>query len=241
MGKRADGRANDEIRQIKITRNYISYAEGSVLIEFGKTRVICTATVEEKVPPFQKNKGLGWVTAEYDMIPRSTKVRIIRPQTSGRINGRTHEIQRLIGRSLRAAVDFGKLGERTIWVDCDVIEADGGTRCASITGGFVALFDCCRYLVSENIIKEMPVENFVAAISVGIINGEIMTDLCFSEDSSADVDMNVVMNSKGQLIEVQSTAECNTFSKEEFLKMLELSESSIEELFLIQKNAILKK
>ncbi len=241
MGKRADGRASNEIRPVKITRNYISHAEGSALIEFGKTRVICTATVEEKVPLFQRNKGLGWVTAEYAMIPRSTQVRIIRGQTSGRINGRTHEIQRLVGRSLRAAVDFSKLGERTIWIDCDVIEADGGTRSASITGGFVALFDCCRYLVNENIIKEMPIADFVAAISVGIIKGEIMTDLCFSEDSSADVDMNVVMNSKGQLIEVQSTAECNTFSRQEFLKMLELSETSIEKLFLIQKTAILEK
>ena len=241
MEKRADSRANDELRPIKITRNYISHAEGSALIEFGKTRVICTATVEEKVPLFQRNKGLGWVTAEYAMIPRSTQVRVIRSQTTGRINGRTHEIQRLIGRSLRAAVDFRKLGERTIWVDCDVIEADGGTRCASITGGFVALFDCCRYLVNKNIIKEMPIADFVAAVSVGIINGEIMADLCFYEDSSADVDMNVVMNSKGQLIEVQSTAECNTFSKDEFFTMLKLSEASIEKLFLIQKTAILEK
>jgi len=241
MSNRADGRANDEIRQVKITRNYISHAEGSVLVEVGQTRVICTATVEEKVPPFQKGKGIGWVTAEYDMIPRSAQVRIIRPQTSGRINGRTHEIQRLIGRSLRAAVDLKKLGERTIWIDCDVIEADGGTRCASITGGFVALFDCCRYLVNQKILDEMPIENFVAAVSVGIINGEIMADLCFLEDSNADVDMNVVMNSKGQLIEVQSTAECNTFSKDEFLKMLDLSQDSIEKLFLIQKTAILNK
>lgn len=241
MTKRADGRDCDEIRPVKITRNYISHAEGSVLVEFGRTRVICTATVEEKVPLFQRNKGLGWITAEYSMLPRSTQVRIIRPQTSGKINGRTHEIQRLVGRSLRAAVDFAKLGERTIWIDCDVIEADGGTRSASITGGFVALFDCCRHLVNEKIIKEIPVDDFVAAISVGIINGEIMADLCFSEDSSADVDMNVVMNSKGQLIEVQSTAECNTFSRQEFLKMLELSESSIEKLFQIQKAALLEK
>jgi ribonuclease PH len=239
MNNRIDGRSNDELRSINVTRNYISHAEGSVFIEVGKTRVICTATTEEKVPAFQKGKGLGWVTAEYDMIPRSTQIRMIRPQTTGKIGGRTHEIQRLIGRSLRGVVDFKKLGERTIWIDCDVIEADGGTRCAAITGGFLALYDCCRYLVDQKIISEMPVSDFLAAISVGIVNGEIMADLCFAEDSTAEVDMNVVMNSKGNLIEVQSTAEYKAFSREDFNKLLDLSVSSIEKLFQIQKKALL--
>ncbi|MCE5329515.1 ribonuclease PH [bacterium] len=241
MNGRIDGRSNDELRPIKITRNYISHAEGSVFIEIGKTRVVCTATVEEKVPPFQKGKGIGWVTAEYDMIPRSAQVRIIRPQTTGKIGGRTHEIQRLIGRSLRGIVDFQKLGERTIWIDCDVIEADGGTRCASITGGYIALFDCCRYLVSKKIISEMPISDFLAAISVGIVNGEVMADLCFAEDSTAEVDMNVVMNSKGNLIEVQSTAEYKPFSREDFNKLLDLSIYSIEKIFSIQKKVLLEK
>lgn len=240
MSTRINGRSNDELRQVKVTRNYISHAEGSAFIEVGKTRVICTATVEEKVPPFQRGKGIGWVTAEYDMIPRSAQVRIIRPQTTGKIKGRTHEIQRLIGRSLRGVVDFQKLGERTIWIDCDVIEADGGTRCASITGGYIALFDCCRYLVEQKIITEMPVSDFLAAISVGIVNGEIMADLCFAEDSTAEVDMNVVMNSKGNLIEVQSTAENKAFSREDFNKLLDLSMVSIEKLFLIQKKVLLE-
>lgn len=240
MSTRIDGRSNDELRQVKVTRNYISHAEGSAFIEVGKTRIICTATVEEKVPPFQRGKGIGWVTAEYDMIPRSAQVRIIRPQTTGKIKGRTHEIQRLIGRSLRGVVDFQKLGERTIWIDCDVIEADGGTRCASITGGYIALFDCCRYLVEQKIITEMPVSDFLAAISVGIVNGEIMADLCFAEDSTAEVDMNVVMNSKGNLIEVQSTAENKAFSREDFNKLLDLSMVSIEKLFLIQKKVLLE-
>lgn len=241
MNSRIDGRSNDELRPINVTRNYISHAEGSVFIEVGKTRVICTATIEEKVPQFQKGKGLGWVTAEYDMIPRSTQVRIIRPQTIGKIGGRTHEIQRLIGRSLRGVVDFKKLGERTIWIDCDVIEADGGTRCAAITGGFVALYDCCRHLVEQKIISEMPVSDFLAAISVGIVNGEIMADLCFAEDSTAEVDMNVVMNSQGNLIEVQSTAEYKAFSREDFNKLLDLSVFSIEKLFEVQKIALLEK
>lgn len=241
MNTRIDGRLNDELRPIKITRNYISHAEGSVFIEIGKTRVICTATAEEKVPPFQKGKGVGWVTAEYDMIPRSAQVRIIRPQTVGRIGGRTHEIQRLIGRSLRGIVDLQKLGERTVWIDCDVIEADGGTRCASITGGYIALFDCCRHLVDKKTIAEMPVNDFLAAISVGIVNGEVMTDLCFEEDSVAEVDMNVVMNSKGNLIEVQSTAESKAFSREDFDKLLDLSVHSIEKIFSIQKKALLEK
>ena len=241
MNSRIDGRSNNELRPINVTRNYISHAEGSVFIEVGKTRVICTATIEEKVPPFQKGKGLGWITAEYDMIPRSTQVRVIRPQTVGKIGGRTHEIQRLIGRSLRGVVDFKKLGERTIWIDCDVIEADGGTRCAAITGGFIALYDCCRNLVEQKIISEMPVSDFLAAVSVGVVNGEIMADLCYAEDSTAEVDMNVVMNSQGNLIEVQSTAEYKAFSRDDFNKLLDLSVSSIEKLFEVQKIALFER
>lgn len=241
MGKRIDGRKNDEVREIKITRNYISHAPGSVFIEMGKTRIVCTATVEEKVPPFIRGNGTGWITAEYDMIPRSAPQRIIRPQVIGKINGRTHEIQRLIGRSFRAAVDLKKLGERTIWIDCDVIEADGGTRTASITGGFVALFDCLHSLVDKKIIEEMPITNFIAAISVGIVNGEVLIDLCFREDSQAEVDMNVVMNSSGEFIEIQSTAEGNTFGKEIFLQMLDKSAKAVGDIISLQKKILSQK
>ncbi|MBC8421239.1 MAG: ribonuclease PH [Actinobacteria bacterium] len=238
MSERQDGRKNDEIRDIKITRKYISHTDGSVFIEMGNTRIVCTATVEEKVPPFLRGKGKGWITAEYDMIPGSTHRRVIRPQASGRINGRTHEIQRLIGRSLRAAVDLDKIGERTIWIDCDVIEADGGTRTASITGSFIALFDCLQGMIENKIIDEMPIESFVAAISVGIVNGEVLADLCFSEDSNAEVDMNVVSNSKGNLIEVQSTAEGAPFSREQFDRMLESASSAVEDILELQKKIL---
>lgn len=238
MSERQDGRTNDEIRDIKITRKYISHADGSVFIEMGNTRIVCTAIVEEKVPPFLRGKGKGWITAEYDMIPGSTHRRVIRPQASGRINGRTHEIQRLIGRSLRVAVDLNKIGERTIWIDCDVIEADGGTRTASITGSFVALFDCLQGMIEKKLIDEMPIESFVAAISVGIVDGEVLVDLCFSEDSNAEVDMNVVSNSKGNLIEVQSTAEGAPFSREQFDQMLESASSSIEDILEFQKKIL---
>ena len=238
MSERHDGRKNDEIRDIKITRKYISHADGSVFIEMGNTRIVCTATIEEKVPPFLRGKGKGWITAEYDMIPGSTPRRIIRPQASGRINGRTHEIQRLIGRSLRAAVDLDMIGERTIWIDCDVIEADGGTRTASITGSFIALFDSLQGMIENEIINEMPIESFVAAISVGIVDGEILTDLCFIEDSNAEVDMNVVSNSKGNLIEVQSTAEGAPFSREQFDQMLGCASSAIEGIIELQKKIL---
>ena len=241
MSERHDGRKNDEIRDIKITRKYISHADGSVFIEMGKTRIVCTATVEEKVPPFLRGKGKGWITAEYDMIPGSTPRRIIRPQASGRINGRTHEIQRLIGRSLRAAVDLDMIGERTIWIDCDVIEADGGTRTASITGSFIALFDSLQGMIEKEIINEMPIESFVGAISVGIVDGEIMTDLCYTEDSTAEVDMNVVANSKGNLIEVQSTAEGAPFSREQFDQMLADASSAIEGIIELQKKILSKR
>jgi ribonuclease PH len=238
MVKRIDSRENDQLRGIKITRNYISHADGSVFIEMGKTRIVCTAIVEDKVPKFLAGKGSGWITAEYDMIPGSAPQRIIRPQTAGRINGRTHEIQRLIGRALRAVVDLGKIGERTIWIDCDVIEADGGTRTASITGSFIALFDCLHSMVEKKIIAEIPVESFLAAVSVGIVDGDILVDLCFDEDSRAQVDMNVVMNSKDELIEVQSTAEIKPFTREDFDSMLEKATSAIKEIIEIQKNIL---
>ena len=238
MVKRIDNRKNDRLREIKVTRNYISHADGSVFIEMGKTRIICTATVEDKVPRFLAGKGSGWITAEYDMIPGAALQRIVRAQTTGRINGRTHEIQRLIGRSLRAVVDLNKIGERTVWIDCDVIEADGGTRTASITGSFIALFDCMHSMIEKKIIDTMPIENFLAAVSVGIVDGEILVDLCFEEDSRAQVDMNVVMDSKGELIEVQSTAELSPFSREDFDKMLEKATSAIKEIIEIQKKIL---
>jgi ribonuclease PH len=240
MVKRIDGRKDDEIRKIKITRNYISHTEGSVFIEMGNTRIVCTATVEDKVPKFLAGKGSGWITAEYDMIPGSAPQRIIRPQTLGRINGRTHEIQRLIGRSLRSIADLSKIGERTIWIDCDVIEADGGTRTASITGSFIALFDCMHSLVDKKIIGEMSIESFLAAVSVGIVNGNILVDLCFEEDSKAQVDMNVVMNSKKELIEVQSTAEITPFSREDFDRMMEKATAAVAEIIDIQKKTLNK-
>ena len=238
MVKRIDNRGNDDLREIKITRNYISHTDGSVFIEMGRTRIVCTATVEDKVPKFLAGKGSGWITAEYDMIPGAAPQRIVRAQTLGRINGRTHEIQRLIGRSLRSVVDLNKIGERTIWIDCDVIEADGGTRTASITGSFIALFDCMHSLIEKKIIDTMPVENFLAAVSVGIVDGEILVDLCFEEDSKAQVDMNVVMNSKGELIEVQSTAEVNPFSRENFDRMLEKATNAVKYIIEIQKSIL---
>lgn len=238
MVERIDGRKKDEIRKIKITRDYISHADGSVFIEMGKTRIVCTATVEDKVPKFLAGKGSGWITAEYDMIPSAAPQRIVRAQTAGRINGRTHEIQRLIGRSLRSVVDLNKIGERTIWIDCDVIEADGGTRTASITGSFIALFDCMHSMIERKIIDIMTVERFLAAVSVGIVDGEILVDLCFKEDSKAQVDMNVVMNSRDELIEVQSTAEVTPFSREDFDKMLEKATIAIKEIIEIQKKIL---
>jgi ribonuclease PH len=206
----------------------------------GNTRIVCTATVEDKIPKFLAGKGSGWITAEYDMIPGSAPQRIIRPQTVGRINGRTHEIQRLIGRSLRSIADLAKIGERTIWIDCDVIEADGGTRTASITGSFIALFDCMHSLVDKKIISEMPIESFLAAVSIGIVDGNILVDLCFEEDSKAQVDMNVVMNSKNELIEVQSTAEITPFRREDFDRMMEKATAAIAEIIDIQKKTLNK-
>ncbi len=231
---RLDGRSEDKLRKIKVTKDYSKFAEGSCLIEFGDTRVICTATVEETVPMFLKNTGTGWVTAEYGMLPRSCKTRIQREKTSGR----TFEIQRLIGRSLRSIIDMGKLGERTIKVDCDVIQADGGTRTASITGGFIALADAILHLKKKSILKSLPINDYVAAISVGIVNGQLMLDLAFEEDSKADMDMNVVMIGRGDFIEVQGTAEGRPFSKSQMDDLLKLAQKGIGELIAIQKDSL---
>ena len=238
--KRIDGRKNNELRKVQITRNYITHAEGSVLIEFGNTKVICTASVDEKVPPFKKGSGEGWVTAEYSMLPRATHIRNIRDINKLKLNGRTSEIQRLIGRSLRSVVDLKALGERTIVVDCDVIQADGGTRTASITGSFVALMDACSYLVDKRMISEIPIRDFVAAVSVGVVKDTELLDLCYEEDSSATVDMNVVMTDSGELIEVQATGELAPFSREALNRLLDISEKGITELISLQKNVLLE-
>ncbi len=238
---RVDGRKYDELRNIRLTRDFNKYAEGSVLVEFGETKLICTASVEEKVPPFKKGTGEGWVTAEYDMLPRATSTRNNRDRNALRINGRSNEIQRLIGRSLRSVMDFKLLGERTITIDCDVIQADGGTRTAAITGGFVALMDACGTLVNNRIISEIPIKDFVAAISVGYVNGAELLDLCYQEDSNATVDMNVVMTASGQLIEVQATGEESPFDREVLDKLLDIAKQGIEKIIEIQKNALLGK
>lgn len=231
---RDDGRKLDKIRKLKITRNYTQYAEGSCLIELGNTRVICTATVEESVPLFLRGSGSGWITAEYGMLPRSCNRRINRDKVSGR----TYEIQRLVGRSLRAVTQMKHIGERTIWIDCDVIQADGGTRTASITGGFVALCDALNKLKSNKLIKKIPINEYVAAISVGIVNRKLLLDLTFPEDSQADVDMNVVMTSTGEFIEVQGTSEKKTFNRSEMDKLLGLAEKGIKEAIKAQKSLL---
>lgn len=230
---RPDGRKNDELRPIKIEKNFIKNADGSVLIEFGNTRVICTASIENKVPPFLKDQKKGWITAEYGMLPRSTPVRMLRESTAGRIGGRTHEIQRLIGRSLRAIVDLEKLGERTIWIDCDVIEADGGTRTASITGGYIALKEAIKRAITVGMLTENPIKDSVAAVSVGIVSGEPRLDLCYAEDSQAEVDMNIVMTGTGKFIEIQGTAEIVPFSKDNLFQLLSLAEKGIREILRI--------
>ncbi|RKY31719.1 MAG: ribonuclease PH [Candidatus Omnitrophota bacterium] len=231
---RQDGRGLDKIRKVKITRNYIKHAEGSCLIELADTRVICTASIEESVPQFLKATGTGWVTAEYGMIPRSCKKRILR----GKDSGRTYEIQRLIGRSLRAVTDMKNMGERTIWIDCDVIQADGGTRTASITASFIALVDALQKLKKEGLINKIPIKDFVAATSVGIIDGKVMLDLTYAEDSNADVDMNVIMTGEGEFIEIQGTAERRTFKKEQMDKLMELAKKGVLELVDIQRNML---
>ncbi|MEO5858097.1 MAG: ribonuclease PH [Pyrinomonadaceae bacterium] len=234
---RPDARALDQIRNTKITPNISPYAEGSALIEVGGTKVICTASVEDKVPMFLRNKGLGWVTAEYAMLPRATNTRTQRETQRGP-SGRTQEIQRLIGRSLRAIVDTKLLGERQIYIDCDVIQADGGTRCASITGAYVALALACRKLMKNNIIKTSPILSEVAAVSVGIIEQTAILDLAYAEDSTADVDMNVVCTGTGKFIELQGTAEREPFSREQMDEMLVLADTGINKLFEIQRNAL---
>ncbi len=232
---RPSGRSADEMRPVRFTTDFARYAEGSVLTEFGNTRVLATASLEHRVPGFLKGRGEGWVTAEYGMLPRSTGERMQREGTRGGISGRTQEIQRLIGRSLRAAVDLYALEERTIWVDCDVIQADGGTRTAAITGAFVALSDACQGLVERKQIKRSPILDNIAATSVGILAGEALLDLCYVEDSTADVDMNVVMTGSGDFIEVQGTAEEKPFSREMYDTMLDLAVDGIGRLVRLQK------
>ena len=235
---RDNNRKNNEMREVKVTKNYIMHPEGSVLIEFGNTKVICNATIEEKVPPFLKGKGTGWVTAEYSMLPRSTNTRNQREASKGKVTGRTMEIQRLIGRALRSSVNLQKLGERSIIIDCDVIQADGGTRTASITGGFVAMVDAFNVLLKKKEIKKMPIKSFVSAVSVGIVDNEKILDLCYLEDSSAQVDMNVVMTDKGEFIEVQGTGEESPFTYNEFMDLISLGSKGCQDLYLIQKAAL---
>ena len=239
--QRNDGRGLGELRPVKITRNYLKYAEGSCLIEIGETKVICSASVEEKVPPFLRDTGTGWVTAEYGMLPRSTKRRIFREAAKGKMGGRTQEIQRIIGRCLRAVTRFEALGERTIWMDCDVIQADGGTRTAAITGSFVALIDALAELQKEHILDNVPVTDFVAAVSVGICKGEPILDLNYEEDSKAEVDMNVAMTAGNEFVEIQGTAESRPFSKERMEDLLALAKKGIGKLIDIQKQALGKR
>jgi len=227
---RTNGREWNEIREVKITRDYLKYPEGAVLIEMGNTKVICTASIEDKVPAFLKNTGKGWLTAEYSMIPMSTQIRIPRESTRGRVGGRTHEIQRLIGRSLRAVTDLNTFGEKTIYIDCDVIQADGGTRTASITGGFVALVDLFRKLKQKGIVNNIPVGDYVSAVSVGVVDSQLNLDLEYEEDSRAEVDMNFIMTGNGLFIEVQGTAEEVPFSRELFEKMTDLAIHGIMEI-----------
>jgi ribonuclease PH len=235
---RQNGRKPDELRKVKITKDFIEYAEGSCLIEFGNTKVITTASVETAVPSFLKGKGLGWVTAEYGMIPRSCKTRVIRESSKGKSGGRTHEIQRLVGRAMRSVVDTSKLGERTIWLDCDVIQADGGTRCASITGSFVSLILALEKIRKDGLIKNIPVADYVAAISVGMSGSKPILDLDYEEDSAAEVDMNIVMTGSGKFIEVQGTAEREPFEKKDLDSLIALAKHGIEDLVAMQKKAL---
>jgi ribonuclease PH len=235
---RSDGRNPDQMRPVEIVSDFIKTAEGSVLISVGNTRVICTASIDETVPPFMRNSGKGWISAEYSMLPRSTLTRSPREVTKGRASGRTHEIQRLIGRSLRSVVDLKKLGERTIWMDCDVIQADGGTRTASITGAFVALGLALKKLVQAGTLAAVPLRDAVAAVSVGIVDGEILLDLCYEEDSRADVDMNFVMTAGNKFVEVQATAEHKVFDEEQFGKMIALARAGAQSLIVKQQTVL---
>ncbi len=235
---RPSGRKPDELRPIEIVRNYTKHAEGSVLVKFGDTHVLCTASSEDRVPHFLRNKGRGWVTAEYGMLPRSTGSRMAREAARGRQGGRTMEIQRLIGRSLRAVIDTGKLGERTLTIDCDVIQADGGTRTAAITGGYVALADAVAWLLKDGRLKQNPLNGQVASVSTGIYQGTPVLDLDYDEDSQAETDMNFVMNGEGDFIEVQGTAEGKVFTREEMLQMVELAQKGISQLVRIQTEVL---
>src|SRR5437763_15897837 len=235
MHYRSDNRAPDQMRPVSIIPNYINTAEGSVLIELGNTRVICTASVEETVPAFLRNTGKGWISSEYAMLPRSTLTRTPREVTKGRPSGRTHEIQRLIGRSLRAVIDLARLGERTIWIDCDVIQADGGTRTASSTGAFVALGLALEKLVEAGTLPAVPLKAFGAAVSVGIRDGEVLLDLCYEEDSRADVDMNFVMTASGKMVELQATAEHQVFDEAQLAQMMAFARQGVQELIARQQ------
>jgi ribonuclease PH len=235
---RIDGRAPDQLRAVSITRDYIMHAEGSVLVQAGGTKLICTATVDDRTPPFLKGTGKGWITAEYGMLPRSTPERNPREAARGRQGGRTLEIQRLIGRAMRSVVDLAALGERTVLLDCDVIQADGGTRTAAITGGFVALIDALLHLKDASLIDKPPVHEFIAATSVGIVNDVAYLDLCYIEDSSAQVDMNLVMTSGGRFVEVQGTGEDRPFTREQFNSMLDLGASGIQQLVSLQQQVL---
>jgi ribonuclease PH len=235
---RNDGRKFDEMRKVKIKRGVLKFAEGSCMIEMGNTKVICSASVEAKVPPFLRNTGSGWITAEYGMLPRSCKSRIDREASRGKQSGRTQEIQRLIGRSMRSVAGLKELGERTVWLDCDVIQGDGGTRTASITGSFIALADALNKLKEEKVISSVPLRDYVAAISVGIVKGEKYLDLNYEEDSGAEVDMNIIMTGSGKMIEVQGTAEKNPFSIKDMNSLVSLAKTGIDDLIGLQKKFI---
>lgn len=235
---RCDGRKNDQVRQTKVTRNYTKYAEGSVYIEVGDTKVLCNVSIEDKVPPFLKGSGEGWITAEYNMLPRSTGTRKIRDIARLKIDGRTMEIQRLIGRSLRSVVDLKALGEKTLWIDCDVIQADGGTRTTSITGAFIAMVDAVNKLHKERPFKVYPIRSFVAATSIGIVNGEKVIDLCYEEDSNAKVDMNIIGTEEGEFVEVQGTGEESPITRSELNELLDLGEKGLKQMISIQKNSL---
>ena len=235
---RSNGRGVGELRRVTVTRKFTRHAEGSVLVEFGDTKVICTASVEDSVPPFLRGKGTGWVTAEYSMLPRATHTRSSRESAKGKIGGRTHEIQRLIGRSLRAIIDLAALGERSIHIDCDVIQADGGTRTASITGAYIALVDAVNWLMEKGALSASPLREAVAAVSVGIVAGEVLLDLDYSEDSTAEVDMNFVVTSSGRFVEVQGTAEAEPFTLEQMDSMRSIALDGIKNLLSIQQEAL---
>lgn len=235
---RIDKRKSNELRKVSIKKNYTVNADGSCLIEWGNTKVLCTATLDQKVPPFLRNSQRGWLTAEYGMLPGSCPSRIQRESSKGKVTGRTQEIQRLIGRSLRAIVDFEKMGERTIWIDCDVLQADGGTRTASITGAFVALGLLVKKHLASGVFKENILKDCVAAVSVGVVDSKVLLDLCYQEDSNADVDMNVVMTGSGDFIEIQGTAEKTPFSHEQLIKILQYAKTGITSLVKIQKEIV---